>query len=325
MTDLASAQATLEAYSQAIQAVVKAVAPTVVRVQAGRGGPEWHPGRARTNHGSGVIIDAQAGYIATNFHVVRNAKRAYVHLHDGTPVKGEVIGADAEADFAVVRVQADNLAAASWGDSDRLQVGHTVIALGNPDGDRVVATAGIVSALGQSLRGPAGRLLEGLIQTDAIFNPGMSGGPLVNSAGQVVGINTASLVEAQGINLAISSATAQALARDLIAFGEIRRPRLGIAGERQRIYAGLVRHHKLQQTHGVFVHEVQENGPAHRAGISAGDILVSAEDTPVEGLDDLHRVLSSKQAGDTMAVRLLRDLDLLEVTVTLDTPETRTA
>ncbi|MBN1965738.1 MAG: PDZ domain-containing protein, partial [Anaerolineae bacterium] len=192
---------------------------------------------------------------------------------------------------------------------------------GNPDGDSAVATAGIVGALGRKLRGPSGRLLEDLIQTSAIFNPGMSGGPLVNSAGQVVGINTASLVEAQGINLALSSAVVQPLVADLVAYGEIRRPRLGIAGERQRLYEGLVRHHKLEQTHGVFVHEVVKGGPAAAGGVQAGDILIGAGGQVIEGLDDLHRVLVSKSIGDTLALRLLRDLELIETNVTLTPPD----
>lgn len=321
MTDHASAQATLDAYSEAIHTIVTAAAPAVVRVKATKGGPKWQRGRARTDHGSGVIIDAEAGHIVTNFHVVRSSRHVLVHLHDGTALPGEVIGADADADLAVVKIEAENLSAAAWGDSGALQIGSVVIALGNPDGDGVVATAGIVSALGRRLRGPSGRLLEDLIQTSALYNPGMSGGPLVNSAGQVVGINTASLVEAQGINLAISSATAQVVARDLIAFGRVQRPRLGIAGERQRLYPGLVRHHKLEQTHGVFVHEVKAGTPAAAAGILAGDILVGADDKAVEGLDDLHRILSSKKVGDTLVIRLLRDLELLEVTVTLDALE----
>ena len=312
MTTLEAAQATLETYSQAIQAIVSAVAPAVVRVQAGRGGGgHWKRGRARTNHGSGVIIDAQAGHIVTNFHVVRDAETALVHRHDGTALRGEVLGADADADLALVRIEAPDLTAASWGDSGALSVGSVVIALGNPDGDSVVATTGIVSARGRRLRGPSGRLLEDLIQTSTIFNPGMSGGPLVNSAGQVVGINTASLIEAQGVNLAISSATARKLTQDLAAFGQVRRPVLGIAGERERLYHGLVRHHRLDQSHGVYVHDVREGSPAARAGIAPGDILIGADGTVVEGLDDLHRILSG---------RLLRELDLIEVTVTLTMP-----
>lgn len=322
MTDLESAQAVLDAHSRAIQAVVTAVAPAVLRVEATRSGRgrDWPPGRARTTFGSGFVINAEDGLAVTNFHVVRDARQVIVHRHDGTSIRGEVIGADADVDLAVIRVRGENLTAARWGDSTALRVGSVVLALGNPDGDCVVATSGIVSALGRQLRGPSGRLLDNLIQTDTIFNPGMSGGPLVNSAGQVVGINTASLVEAQGINLAISSASARPLVDDLTRFGEIRRPLLGIAGERQRLYAGLVRHHQLGQTHGVYIHEVRPGYPAAKAGIRAGDILIGADGQVVEGLDDLHRLLSGKALGSEMAIRLLRDLDLVEVTVTLDAP-----
>jgi S1-C subfamily serine protease len=363
MTDLSSAQAALDAYSQAIQAVVNAVSPAVVRVQAlkdgsGRGpgrhrgghrklqggpwrhpgGPWRHPGdhwkqaeqhwkhgRARTNHGSGVIIDAEAGYILTNFHVTRSAERVRVHLHDRTALNGKIIGADADTDIAVVQVEAEDLTAARWGDAGALSVGSTVIALGNPDGDTIVATNGIVSALQRQLRGPSGRMLEDLIQTTAIFNPGMSGGPLVNSAGEVIGINTASVVEAQGLNLAISSTIARKLAQDLLSYGEIRRPRLGVAGERQRIYGGLIRHHDLKQSHGVFIHDVKAGTPAATAGLTKSDILISAADQVVEGLDDLHRILTGKQYGDTMKVRVLRDLELVELTVTLTAPDAESA
>ncbi|GAB4573581.1 MAG: trypsin-like peptidase domain-containing protein [Anaerolineae bacterium] len=329
MSDLLSAQAVLNAYSQAIHTIAAAVGPGVVRIQAGshrrgRRHKGWRPGRARTNHGSGFIIDAEQGIIATNFHVVRDADQVLVHLSDGTPLKGRVLGSDPAADLATIQVTADNLTALNWGDSDALQVGDHVLAFGNPDGDSIVVTSGIVSTLDRRLRGPSGRMIEHLIQTDTIFNPGMSGGPLVNSAGQVVGINTASLIEAQGINLAISSAVAQPLIADLVQFGQVRRPVLGIAGERQRLYEGLVRHHRLEQTHGVYIHDVMEGYPAADAGITAGDILIGADGHTIEGLDDLHRVLSSKQHGDTMPVRLLRDLDLLDVTATLNAPPEET-
>ncbi|MBN2470288.1 MAG: trypsin-like peptidase domain-containing protein [Anaerolineae bacterium] len=324
MSDTTSAQAVLDSYSQAIQAVIEAARPAVVRVQAGRSGRRpghrhggWKPGRARSDHGSGFIIDAQAGTVITNFHVVRSSERALVHLHNGTATRGTVIGADADNDLAVVQIEPDNLTALNWGSSDDLRVGSIVLALGNPDGDSPVATSGIVSALDRRLRGPSGRLMEGLIQTDTIFNPGMSGGPLVNSTGEVVGINTASLVEAQGVNLAISSARARTLINDLIQHGQIQRPILGIAGERQRLYGGLVRHHGLQQTHGVFIHEAKVGYPAAAAGIQPGDILVSMDGAAVEGLDDLHRVLGSKQMGEELRVKLLRDLDLVEVSVLL--------
>lgn len=322
MTDLSSAQAVLDAYSQAIHAIAGAVGPGVVRIQAAshkrHGG--WAPGRARTNHGSGFVVDAERGIIVTNFHVVRGSERVMVHTSDGTALKGSVLGADPDADLAAVQVQAEQLTALPWGDSDSLSAGDVVLALGNPDGDSVVITSGIVSALGRQLRGPSGRLMEGLIQTDTIFNPGMSGGPLVNSAGQVVGINTASLVEAQGINLAISSTVARSLVADLVQYGQVRRPLIGIAGERQRLYGGLVRHHGLQQTHGVFIHEVKEGFPASNAGIQRGDILIAADGAVVEGLDDLHRILSAKQQGENLAVRLLRDLDLVEVSLELNAP-----
>jgi S1-C subfamily serine protease len=293
------------------------VSPAVVRVEVAGREARWGRGRARVGHGSGVVVDAAAGYVLTNFHVIRGAELAEVTFGDGRAVAGQVIGTDPVSDLALVKVAADGLAAAAFGDSDNLSVGQVVLALGNPDGDRVVITSGIISALGRRLRGPTGRLLEGLIQTDALFNPGMSGGPLVNAAGQVVGINTASLVEAQGINLAIPANHARRLAGELAAAGRVRRAVLGIAGERQRIYEGLVRHYNLVQSHGVLVQAVEPGGPADQAGIQAGDLVVTVGSNGVQGVDDLHRVLSAHNVGDEVQVVLLRDLDRLEVVVRL--------
>ena len=322
-SSLQEAAAFLESYSNAVAAVAGAVSPAIVRVEAARprrGHHHWGPGRARVGHGSGVVIDAEKGHVLTNFHVTRDSDQVSITLGVGKEVAGEVLGADAVSDLALVKAPVGDLTAAALGDSDTLKVGHAVIALGNPDGDRIVATAGIVSAIGIELRGPSGRVMGGLIQTDALFNPGMSGGALINARGEVIGINTASMIEAQGINLAIGINTVKKIAGQLIA-GGVKRPRLGVAGERTRVYEGLVKHHKLQVTHGIAVRGVEEDSGAAAAGIQTGDILVGVDDQPVQGVDDLHRALAGYKAGDEVTVTVIRDLDLLKLKVKLGSEE----
>ncbi len=323
-SSLQEAAAFLESYSNAVAAVAGAVSPAIVRVEAAphrrRGRHHWGPGRARVGHGSGVVIDADKGHVLTNFHVTHNSDKVNVAFGDGKEVEGDVLGADAVSDLALVKVPGEGLTAATFGDSDALKVGQVVIALGNPDGERVVATAGIVSAIGMELRGPSGRVMSGLIQTDALFNPGMSGGALVNERGEVVGVNTASMLEAQGINLAIGSNTARKIAEQLVA-GGIRRPRLGIAGERSRIYEGLIKHHKLDVTHGITVQGVEEGSGAATGGIQKGDIVVGLDDHGVQGVDDLHRALMSYKVGDEVTVTVIRELDLLKLKVKLGSDE----
>ena len=318
-TDMDAARAFLDQYASAVNTIVESVAASVVRVERREGETRWRMGRARVNHGSGVVVDAAKGHVLTSYHVVSGTQEADVQLANGQSIPGKRIGKDPDNDLALVQIDPANLSlsAASLGDSGALRVGSVVIALGNPDGNRVVATAGIVSALGQSLRGPAGQVMDGLVQTDALFNPGMSGGPLVNSQGQVIGLNTASLTEAQGVNLAVSSATIQKVLPDLAEHGAVRRPRLGISGERERLYEGLAAHHNLSQEYGVYVHETGENSPAAQAGIQSGDILIALDGEPVTGLDALHRALLTHKFGDVLAIRLIRKLDIVQVTATL--------
>ena len=322
-SSLQEAAAFLESYSNAVAAVAGAVSPAIVRVEAARhrrGRSHWGPGRARVGHGSGVVVDAEKGHILTNFHVTRDSDKVSVTFGDGKEVEADVLGVDAVSDLAIVKAPPGSLTAVPLGDSDALKVGQAVIALGNPDGDRVVATAGIISAIGIELRGPSGRVMGGLIQTDALFNPGMSGGALVNARGEVIGINTASFMEAQGINLAIGINTARQIAGQLVA-GGVRRPRLGLAGERARIYEGLIKHHNLGVTHGIAVHGVEEHSGAAAGGIQKGDIVIGLDDKQVQGVDDLHRVLQGYQVGDEVTVTVIRDLDLLKLKVKLGSEE----
>lgn len=314
-----SAVSFLEQYSAAVQAVVNAVRGAVVRIERRGEGRGWRMGRARVNYGSGVVIDAARGHIITSYHVVSGTQEVRVHLADGRKNDARRIGKDPESDLALVKIDPAGLELQSLplGDSSAVTPGSLVIALGNPDGDQPVATTGIVSAVRRSLRGPSGTLMHDLIQTSAIFNPGMSGGPLIDVRGEVIGLNTASMVEAQGVNLAVSSAIIQKTLPDLISFGVVQRPKLGIGGERERIYEGLVTHHNLEQRHGVLVREVTENGAAARAGIQVDDIIITVDDTPIRSMDDLIGALAGRKVGDELSIRLIRKLDILTVRVTL--------
>ncbi len=320
MADLKAATEFLDQYSAAINAVVEAVSSAVVRVERtgqGNGHRRWRQGRARTNHGSGVVIDAAKGHILTSYHVVSGTQDVEIQLGNGRQIRAKRIGKDPENDLALIKVEGESLTALKLGDSNALKPGVVVVALGNPDGNRVIATSGIVSAVGQSLRGPNGTLMDGLIQTDAVFNPGMSGGPLVNGRGEVIGLNTASIVEAQGINLAVASDTLRKVVADLAEHGVVRRPRLGIGGERERLYEGLAEHHKLDQNHGVAVVEVMEGSAAGKAGIRPGDILVSIDGQAVTGMDSLNRALLGHKFGDALSAKVIRKLDLVDVKITL--------
>jgi S1-C subfamily serine protease len=273
-----------------------------------------------------VVIDADKGLILTSYHVVSGTQDVEIHLSNGKAVKAKRIGKDPENDVALVKVDPAGLSltALKFGDSNALKLGSVVVALGNPDGDRVVATSGIVSSVNQSLRGPNGTMMDGLLQTDAMFNPGMSGGPLVNSKGELIGLNTASMTEAQGINLAVASATIQKVVPDLAEHGVVQRPRLGIGGERTRLYEGLAEHHKLDQLYGVAVGDVVENSAAAKSGIQVGDIIVSMDGQTVTGIDSLNRALLGHKFGDVLSVKVLRKLDLVDIQVTL-TQETQSA
>src|SRR5258708_15230643 len=323
MADLKAASDFLDQYAAAISAVVESVSGAIVRVQRhaeeGGGRHRWRMGRARTNHGSGVVIDAEKGYILTSYHVVSGTQDVDIHLSNGKQVRAKRIGKDPDNDLALVKVDPAglSLSALKLGDSGSAKPGTIVIALGNPDGDRVVATSGIISALNQSLRGPNGTLMDGLLQTDALFNPGMSGGPLVNSKGEVIGLNTASMTEAQGINLAVASATIKKVVSDQAEHGVVRRPRLGIGGERERLYEGLAEHHKLDQAYGILIAEVAEGSAAAKGGIQPGDIIVTVDGQAVTGIDSLNRALLGHKFGDVLSVKVIRKLDLVELKVTL--------
>lgn len=294
-----------DAYSQAVVQSVETVGPAVLSVETARG----------CSVGSGFVFTPD-GFVITNSHVVRAARRLAVRLSDGRRLQAELVGDDPDTDVAVVRIPADHLPAAQLGDSKHLRVGQLVIAIGNPLGFQSTVTAGVVSALGRSLRSVTGRLMEDVIQTDAALNPGNSGGPLVNSRGEVVGVNTATILPAQGICFAVAVNTARTVAIQLMRHGHVRRGRIGLSGQNVRLNPEAARLHGLSQETGLLVLSVEEGSPADRADVLPGDLIVGLDGTPVTRVDDLHRWLIEERIGVTAALTLVRGLQLVEVRVT---------
>jgi S1-C subfamily serine protease len=284
----------LDVYSQTVTAVAEQVSPSVVRIEA-------------SGSGSGFVMTPD-GYVLTNSHVVSGAKRVEVTLHDGQRLPAQVVGDDPHTDIALVRIDAPKLVALTFANSSALRVGQLAIAVGNPYGFDCTVTAGVVSALGRSLRTKTGRLIDDVIQTDAALNPGNSGGPLVDSRGQVIGVNTAMIMPAQGICFAIAANTASFVMGKLIHEGRIRRSYLGVAGQSVPLHRRVVRFHSLQSESGVFVVSVEPNSPAKLAGLREGDLIVAFRDQPIAGVDDLHRLLTEEQAGVGASMTILRDL-----------------
>ncbi|HEY7444993.1 MAG TPA: trypsin-like peptidase domain-containing protein, partial [Vicinamibacterales bacterium] len=285
-----------DAYSRAVVRVVEMVSPAVVTVESRSGGrrptdPAMPGGRGGT--GSGFVFTPD-GLVLTNSHVVHKAGHISVTLTDGRQSDAELVGEDPHTDLAVLRIGAPNLVAATLGDSRQVRVGQLVVAIGNPYGFQCTVTTGVVSALGRSLRARTGRLMDEIIQTDAALNPGNSGGPLVDSRGQVIGVNTAVILPAQGICFAISSNTVQYVAASLIKDGRVRRSWVGIAGQNTPLPRALVRALGLQTEFGVLVMGLEPESPAAQAGVKDGDIIVAFDDRPIEGIDGFHRLLTDR-------------------------------
>ena len=303
----------LDAYSRAVIAASDTVSPAVVnlhvlrRVRSRREEDELN---SRVGSGSGFIFTPD-GFILTNSHVVHGSGGIEVALPDGRSVLADIVGDDPDTDLAVVRIHADDVAHASLGDSTSLRVGQLVIAIGNPYGFQCTVTAGVVSALGRSFRSVNGRLIDNIIQTDAALNPGNSGGPLVNSRGEVVGVNTAIIPIAQGICFAIPGTTAKYVAARLIKDGRIRRGYLGIGGQEAPLPTRLVRFHTLPTTRGVLVIHVEGESPAQRAGLREGDVIIAFADQPTASVDDLHRLLTEHHVGVASPLTVLRGTERL--------------
>ena len=309
----------LDAYSKAVIRAVEKVSPSVVNIDVRKKSKEGRTAHFRAPNetrgsGSGFIFTPD-GFILTNSHVVHQAEKIDVALADGRGFQGDLVGDDPETDLAVVRINGPKFVAAPLGDSQKIRVGQLVIAIGNPYGFQCTVTAGVVSALGRSLRSMSGRLIDNVIQTDAALNPGNSGGPLINSQGEVIGVNTAVILPAQGICFAIAVNTAKFVAGKLIQEGKIRRSYIGLGGQTVPLHRRFVRFFKLPVESGVLVVSVEEHSPAQRAGLSEGDIIVGFDGHPVAGIDDLHRNLTGDRVGVQVKITVLRKAEKLEIDV----------
>jgi S1-C subfamily serine protease len=309
----------LDAYSHAVVGVARAVSPSVVKIDVEAPARERRKGRGRDEpsggSGSGFVF-APDGYILTNSHVVHGATKIEVTMAEGDRLPAHLVGEDPDTDLAIVRTFAGGLPTASLGDSSGLQVGQLVIAIGNPLGFQCTVTAGVVSALGRSLRSKTGRLIDDVVQTDAALNPGNSGGPLVTSRGEVVGVNTAMILAAQGLCFAIGINTAKFVVSLLLRDGRIRRSYIGLAGQNVPLPRRLVRHHGLAGETGIFVVSLSPGSPAKRAGVKEGDMIVGFGGSSVGSIDQLHRRLTADTVGQPFGIEVLRGAARLELTVT---------
>ena len=298
----------LDAYSEAVASAVERVAPAVAHVGVRKQ-------KGRTGSGSGFLITPD-GYLLTNSHVASGAESLDVTLPDGRTADAAIVGDDPDSDLAVLKVQANDLAWIRLGDSSRVRVGQVAIAIGSPLGFQHTVTAGIVSALGRSMRAQTGRLLDNVLQTDASLNPGNSGGPLVDARGEVIGVNTAVIMGAQGICFAIASSTAERVAIALIREGRVRRARLGVGGQTLPLPRRIVRHFDLPADSGVRIESIERGSPAASAGLARGDVIVAIDGAPVRNIDTLQRVLGADVIGRSIEVQVVRRDRTLTVTVT---------
>jgi S1-C subfamily serine protease len=297
----------LDAYSRVVTTVAESVSPSVVRIQV-------ENKRGRGGSGSGFIFTPD-GFILTNSHVVHGAEKITVSTPDSGDFNAQLIGEDPDTDLALLRIDAPVLHSVKLGDSRRIRVGQLVVAIGNPYGFQYTVTAGVVSALGRSLRSQSGRLIEDVIQTDAALNPGNSGGPLVNSLGEVVGVNTATILPAQGLCFAISINTAQFIATKLIRHGHVRRSYIGVQAQTASLNRTIARHYDLKTLTGALVLSAEAGSPGHKAGLQEGDVIVTLDGEAVEGVDVLHRLLGEERIGVATSLVVLRGSRRLEMAV----------
>ncbi|MGB5696934.1 MAG: trypsin-like peptidase domain-containing protein [Polyangiales bacterium] len=297
-------EALLDAYSEAVVHAAETVSPSVVKIEAKAGGS-----------GSGFVFTPD-GYILTNSHVVGGSTSLWVLLNDGRRERARLVGDDPDTDLAVVAIRASDLTPAKLGQSRALRVGQLAIAIGNPFGFECTVTAGVVSALGRSLRSRSGRLIDDVIQTDASLNPGNSGGPLVNSRAEVVGVNTAMIRPAQGLCFAVAMGTASFVAGELLHKGHVSRSYLGLGGQTVPLLRQVIRYFELPSDHGVLVSHLEPKGAAAKADVREGDIVVQFDGRAVGGVDDLHKLLTADRVGVSAPLILIRGTKRLEQTVT---------
>jgi S1-C subfamily serine protease len=304
----------LDAYSSAVVSASEKISPSVVKIDVTHRVNTRRGEREARGGGSGFVFTPD-GLILSNSHVVHGASAIGVSLNDGRHVPATVLGDDPATDLAVIRIDAPGLVAAPLGDSKQLRVGQLVVAIGNPYGFQYTVTAGVVSALGRSLRSQSGRLIDDVIQTDAALNPGNSGGPLVTSDGKVVGVNTATIIMAQGLCFAIGINTAKFVASRLLRDGRILRSYIGIEAQSTPVNRRIVRFHDLPLDSGVVVVSVEPDSPAQRAGLHEGDVIIGLAGKDVGGIDDLHRILSDLSAGVRVEVAILRRAEKVKLEI----------
>jgi len=311
----------LDAYSRAVIDAVEKVSPSVVNIEVRQPAPGARSAEPRERRGGGSgFVFTPDGLILTNSHVVHDATQIEVTFTDGRRVPAHTIGDDPATDIAVIRINliandSPGLQAAELGDSQQLRAGQVAIAIGNPYGFQSTVTAGVISALGRSLRSYSGRLIEDVIQTDAALNPGNSGGPLVDSQGEVIGVNTATILPAQGICFAIGINTAKFVAGRLLRDGRIRRSYIGVSAQTAPIHRRVVRFYNLSKETGVVVLGVEERSPARAAGLRQGDVIVELDRKPVAGVDDLHRLLTDAQVGTRCELTVIRHTERLALLI----------
>lgn len=297
----------LDAYSKTVVRVAKEVSEAVVQIKVKK--DKQNNNRRRRDAaggGSGFLISSD-GFIVTNSHVVSGANSIDIALQDGRQFKGRLVGNDPATDIAVVQISGDHLSTVSFADSSQLQVGQLAIAIGNPYGFQYSLTAGVVSALGRSLRSENGRLIDDVIQTDAALNPGNSGGPLVNSNGKVIGVNTAVILPAQGLCFAVASNLTAFVVGKLIQQGKVRRGFLGIAGQQTRLHPRLLKRYQLTRPTGILIQNVEADSPAYNAELKKGDLLMRFNEEEIGSIDALHRLLGESTIGKVIRLKVLRN------------------
>jgi len=304
----------MDAYSRAVTGAAEIISPAVVHVEVRHRAGGSRDERIHDGSGSGFVYTPD-GFILTNNHVVHGALELRVMLADGREFEGQVVGNDPDTDLAVIRIPAMGLAAGSLGNSQQIRVGQLVVAVGHPYGFQTTVTAGVVSALGRSLRSQSGRLIENVIQTDAALNPGNSGGPLVTSSGKVVGVNTAIIRSAQGLCFAIGSNTARDVAMQLMKEGRVRRSCIGISGQTIQVPRRVVVHFGLPKDTAVRIGSVESNSPAARAGLQEGDVVIGFGSQPVAGVDDLYRALTWERITAVVPLTVIRRGEKLAIDV----------
>ena len=293
----------LDAYSNAVVSAADRISPAVVKIDVRRNAKQHRSESGGS--GSGFLFTPD-GLILTNSHVVSGASEVGVSLRDGHSLDADILGDDPHTDLALVRVSGSKLPTVQFGTSRGIRVGQLAIAIGNPYGFECTVTAGVVSALGRSMRAYSGRLIDDVIQTDAALNPGNSGGPLSNSRGEVIGVNTAIIMAAQGICFATAIDTAKVVVAQILRHGRVRRGWLGIAGQNMPLSRRMVRYHELEIESGVRIASVESGSPAEKAGLREGDVVVSYDGMAVAGIDDVHRLLTETRVGQEAPIVVLR-------------------